>query len=105
MKKIFAVNLGSTSTKVAYYEDENCVCRESIAHDISEFAGCANIFEQKELRKTAILRFMAEHGISMDKLDAFVTRGGQTEPVSSGVYEINEAYATQAMSGKWSLCA
>lgn len=101
MKKIFAVNLGSTSTKVAYYEDDTCIYKDSISHDLQEFAACPTVFDQKELRKQTILRYMDEHGISMDELDAFVTRGGQTQPVNGGVYEINAAYAAQAMSGNY----
>ena len=101
MKKIFAVNLGSTSTKVAYYEDDTCIYKDSISHDLQEFAACPTVFDQKELRKQTILRYMDEHGISMDELDAFVTRGGQTQPVNGGVYEINAAYTAQAMSGNY----
>lgn len=101
MKKIFAINLGSTSTKVAYYEDEVCVAKDSISHNAAEFQGCPTVFDQKELRKQTIVRYLAEHGIDLNELDAFVTRGGQTEPVNGGVYRINEAYVTQAMSGKY----
>ena len=101
MKKIFAVNLGSTSTKVAYYEDESCIYRDSISHDPTEFKDCATVFDQKELRKQTIVAYMREHGIDMDDLDAFVTRGGQTEPVNGGVYEINDEYVAQAMSGRY----
>lgn len=101
MKKIFAVNLGSTSTKVAYYEGETCVYKDSISHDLSEFKDCPTVFDQKEIRKNTILRYMAAHGIDMNELDAFVTRGGQTEPVNGGVYEISDAYVEQAMSGRY----
>lgn len=101
MKKIFAVNLGSTSTKVAYYEDETCVVKDSISHDAAEFKDCPTVFDQKELRKQTIIRYLSEHGINLDELDAFVTRGGQTEPVNGGVYRINEEYVEQAMSGRY----
>ncbi len=101
MKKIFAVNLGSTSTKVAYYEDETCVYQDSIRHDQDEFKDCPTVFDQKDLRTETILDYMKEKGINPDDLDAFVTRGGQTEPVNGGVYEINEAYVKQAMSGDY----
>ncbi len=101
MKKIFAVNLGSTSTKVAYYEDQKCVYKDSIAHNLAEFKDCATVFEQKELRKQTILKYMESHGIQLDELDAFVTRGGQTEPVNGGVYQINEPYVEQAMGGHY----
>ena len=99
--KVFAINLGSTSTKVAYYEDDTCVHRDSISHAQEEFADCATVFEQKDARKATILRYLAEHGISLDDLDVFVTRGGQTEPISGGVWRINEDYVRQAMSGNF----
>lgn len=101
MKKVFAINLGSTSTKVAYYEDDACVCRDSISHAPEEFSGCDTVFDQKDLRKRTVLAYMEEHGIALDDLDAFVTRGGQTEPVNGGVYLINDAYVAQAMSGEY----
>ncbi len=101
MKKIFAINLGSTSTKVAYYEDDVCVQKDSLSHGADEFSGCATVFDQKEPRKRTVLDYMSAHGIELTELDAFVTRGGQTEPVSGGVYRINEDYVAQAMSGDY----
>jgi len=32
MYNILAINLGSTSTKVAYYEDDVCIIKENIEH-------------------------------------------------------------------------
>ena len=101
MKRIFAINLGSTSTKVAYYEDCKCLCNDSISHASDELNFFSTVFEQKDMRKAAIQRYMDERGIDPGALDAFVTRGGQTEPVSGGVYRINEAYTSQAMSGRY----
>ena len=101
MKKIFAINLGSTSTKVAYYEDDKCVFKDSIDHSAAELKDFNTVFEQKDMREAAILRYMSNHGIDPGSLDAFVTRGGQTEPVSGGVYRINEAMVEQAMSGRY----
>lgn len=99
MFKIFAINLGSTSTKLAYYEDMTCVAKETIRHDAAEFAECPTVFDQKDLREKAVLAWLEGHGVSLDELDAFVTRGGQTQPVEGGVYLINEAYRDQALSG------
>lgn len=101
MKKIFAINLGSTSTKVAYYEDESCIYKDTIAHNSDELKKYETVFAQKEMRKQMILAYMENHGIALNNLDAFVTRGGQTEPVNGGVYEINEDYVKQAMSGDY----
>lgn len=101
MKKIFAINLGSTSTKVAYYEDDQLIYKDSISHDSAELAQFPTVFDQKDYRAGTVLDYMKEKGIDPDSLDAFVTRGGQTEPVNGGVYEINEAYVSQAMSGDY----
>ena len=101
MKKIFAINLGSTSTKVAYYEDDVQVVKESIPHAAGDFADCPTVFDQKEKRTKVITDFMEAHNIDLDDLDAFVTRGGQTEPVMGGVYLINEPYVEQSFSGRF----
>ena len=101
VKKIFAINLGSTSTKVAYYEDDKCICKDSINHSTDELEHFETVFDQKYMREAEILRYMALHSIDPDALDAFVTRGGQTEPVSGGVYRINDAMVEQAMSGEY----
>lgn len=101
MRKMFAINLGSTSTKVAYYEDHTCVLKDSIRHDSEALKEFSTVFDQKEMRQCMILQYMKEHGIQMDDLDAFVTRGGQTEPIPGGVYEINETMVEQAMSGRY----
>ena len=96
MYKIFAINLGSTSTKVAYYEDDQLVLKDSIRHPSEETAGFATVFDQKDYRLEHIRAYMDEHGIKVEELDAFVTRGGQTEPVDGGAILINQAYVDQA---------
>ena len=101
MKKIFAINLGSTSTKVAYYEDDKCIFKDTINHSTDEVKKYDTVFEQKDMRKATILKYMKEHSIAPDELDAFVSRGGQTEPVVGGVYKINGAMVKQVESGKY----
>lgn len=101
MVKIFAVNLGATSTKVAYYEDEACVAQESIVHSTQELAGLVHLVDQVPLRTSAVQGWADEQGIDFAQLDAFVSRGGVTQPVPGGVIEINEAMVEQALSGEY----
>ena len=61
--KIAAINLGSTSTKIAYYENENCVFKDSIVHPARELEGFSTIWEQSEFRKQAIEGYLKEKGI------------------------------------------
>lgn len=101
MKKIFVINLGSTSTKIAYYEDANCVFKETIKHPAEEIKKFETIWDQFDLRKNALDKFMKEHGIKVSELDAIVSRGGHTEPLSSGVYLINDKMLEQSRSMKY----
>ena len=36
--RVFAVNPGSTSTKIALFEDEKCLFSNNVAHDAAERA-------------------------------------------------------------------
>lgn len=103
MKKIFAINLGSTSTKIAYFEDDKCIIKDTINHSSNEIKKFNTVFEQANMRKEMILHYMDEQGIILDELDAFVSRGGQTEPIVGGVYRINEEMVKQVESGKYGI--
>ena len=44
--KIVAINLGSTSTKIAYYENDRCVLKENLSLHSSDLKGFATVWEQ-----------------------------------------------------------
>lgn len=100
--KTLAINLGSTSTKIAYFEDDECKIRESLSHEPAALAACGgDIWEQHDLREAAVLDFMDEHGIALDDLDAISSRGGNIEPTSGGTYRINQAMRAETRSCQW----
>ena len=99
--KILVINFGSTSTKIAYYVDNECVISDSLTHDVEEIKKCKDVTDQYDLRKKAILEFMDKNGISLDELDSVTTRGGQTEPLPGGTYKINDAMVEQVRSGEY----
>ena len=101
--KILATNIGSTSTKVAYFENEECVASQTLRHDSAELAACASIWDQLPIRQAAIEAFMAEQGISLDELDAISDRGGHSEPISGGVWRLNDAIRAQNKSGEYGM--
>lgn len=98
MTKIFAINLGSTSTKVAYAENGKVVYKESIYHSKKEFEGCNGFFDQRPIRTRRIRENMVEHGIRLSELDAIVSRGGMMQPLPVGVFEINKEMVDQEES-------
>ncbi|WMJ78538.1 MULTISPECIES: butyrate kinase [unclassified Sedimentibacter] len=101
MYKILVINLGSTSTKVAYYEDDTCVVKSNIEHPSSEIKEFLNFWEQDEYRTDIIENFMKENNIDRNSLDVVVSRGGHTKPLEGGVYKVDEEMLRQQASGKW----
>ena len=98
MYKIFVINPGSTSTKVAYYEDDRKVRETSITHPAEELSKYSRAIEQLAMRKNVVLEFMQSIGIT--KLDAAISRGGPLKPLKSGVYRINESMLTDIREGR-----
>lgn len=89
MKTILAINPGSTSTKVAVYEEEKPVLLRSIQHSMEELERFPQITDQYEFRKQLVVDELRQAGIPFS-FDAIVGRGGLAKPVSGGVYAINE---------------
>ena len=58
MYKILVLNPGSTSTKAAYYEDTVSVSERNLEVDRAAIAKMENIFDQMDLRKEAIRKFL-----------------------------------------------
>lgn len=89
MYQILVINPGSTSTKIAVFDDETKVCGTNIEHTPEEL-GDLSILEQAPMRKTAILSFLAAQNIDITGLSAVVGRGGILPPVQSGAYLVDE---------------
>ncbi|NLK44027.1 MAG: butyrate kinase [Tissierellia bacterium] len=90
MYKILAINPGSTSTKVAVYEDENLVFKYSIDHSTEELAKYPTINDQYEMRYEKILNILEENNIRVEELNIIVGRGGPVAPLKSGAYLVDE---------------
>lgn len=99
--RIFALNIGSTSTKVAYFENDACVVRETIEHPAADLSQFPRFWDQRDYRAAAIGNFLLRQGIDPREMDAFVTWGGHTEPVQDGVYRITPKYLEQSSNGKY----
>lgn len=88
--KILAVNPGSTSTKIAVYEDETPLFVKTIDHSAEELAQFDNLFDQFDMRKNCVIRAVEENGIELSGLSAVVGRGGQIVPLKAGGYLVNQ---------------
>lgn len=90
MHRVIVVNPGSTSTKVAMYEDDKKVFAENIDHPASDLAGFVNIVDQLPYRKEIIKKVLEEKGVDMSSADAFSAICTGLMPMEGGVYEVNE---------------
>lgn len=88
--KILAINPGSTSTKIAVYEDETPLLVRNIRHTVDELARFPNVIDQFDFRRSLVLRELEASGIPL-AFDAIIGRGGLVKPIPGGVYEVNEA--------------
>lgn len=91
MKKayILAINPGSTSTKIAVFDQEELILKESIDHSSEELAPFARVIDQHHLRLQVIKTFLEKNSIPLDQLGAVVGRGGLLTPMASGTYQVN----------------
>ena len=96
MKKILVINPGSTSTKIAVYNDEKEILVNTIRHSMDELAKFPRIIDQFEFRKELVLKTLEENSIPF-QFDAIVGRGGLLKPIPGGVYEVNDAMLNDIM--------
>lgn len=89
--KILTINPGSTSTKIAIFEDAHESMTETLSHSSEELEEFATILDQLEYRFGKIMDFLASKGIKPQDLAAVVGRGGLLKPLVSGTYRINAA--------------
>ncbi len=89
--KILAINPGSTSTKVALYDDDRELLAETLRHSDEELAAFSErpVWDQRAFRKRAILDALSHRRVGIDDLDAVVARGGLLKPLASGTYRVN----------------
>jgi len=96
---ILVINPGSTSTKVAVYNEKYCLFNHSESHITQELAAFRNIMDQKSFRKRVVLGTLEIYGFRLQDIDIFVGRGGLVRHLHSGVYRINEKYIHDASVG------
>ena len=89
--RILTINPGSTSTKIAVFENEKKVFLKNIKHTKEELAKFKSVAEQYSFRMETVLNELKYAEIDINTLNCVVGRGGLIKPISSGIYEVNEA--------------
>lgn len=95
---ILAINPGSTSTKMAVYEDETPLVLRSISHTNEELSQFDDVIDQLDYRKRLVLDELERADVPL-QFDAVIGRGGLVKPIAGGVYEINQKMLDDTYSG------
>ncbi|HOB35028.1 MAG: butyrate kinase [Firmicutes bacterium] len=97
--RLLIINPGSTSTKIAVYEDEKPLLEQTLRHSAEELQPFAGIIDQYQYRKEIILESLHSQGINLNKLSAVVGRGGVVKPIPGGTYIVNDRMVEDLKSG------
>ena len=88
--KILVINPGSTSTKIALYEETAQLWQDNIEHDINVIKSYNTIYSQLDFRYETIKSAVEAHGNNFEELACVMSRGGLLPPLKSGAYEVND---------------
>lgn len=101
IRHILAINVGSTSTKVAFYRDSERLVQESISYSAAELSRCEGLGEQLPLREEGLRKFIEKNAIDMSKVDLVISRGGLGRPGPAGAYSIVQAMCDDLLQGRY----
>ena len=99
--RILVINPGSTSTKVAVFENKHCVFNEYITHSEEALSHFKKISDQKTFRYRIVENILNEKQIGLDSIHAVVGRGGLLRPVEGGTYTISPSMLEDLSSEKY----
>lgn len=91
MTRLLIINPGSTSTKIAVFDDEKSIFEETLRHSVEEISAFNKIYDQYEFRKNIIVEALKKNDISIESLDGVIGRGGLLKPIEGGTYEVNDS--------------
>jgi len=99
--KLLVINIGSTSTKLAVYNDETPEFTHILRHPQEEMKSLRSIEDHYNYRKPIVQAALKERGLEKTHFDAVVGRGGLIKPIPSGTYGVNRLMYDDLLSCKW----
>lgn len=88
--KILTINPGSTSTKIAVYDNDQEVFEKTLRHSSDEIGKFETIADQFNFRKDVIEGELKGANIKLEELDCVVGRGGLLKPIAGGTYSVSD---------------
>ena len=88
--RIFVINTGSTSTKIALFDGEAEAYSRTISHPAGELRSFAALADQMPFRRAAIAGALEADGVALEGIDAVAARGGTFGYARGGAYLVEE---------------
>lgn len=101
MYRILVLNPGSTSTKIAVFDNENCILKKNIQHPHEEIQRYGSVSGQVEYRRKALLDTLRDNGFNISDFTAIVSRGGLLKPLAGGVYLVGQEMYNDLETNKY----
>ena len=98
--RILIINPGSTSTKIAVYNDGEQMLETNLTHSAEEIAKYDSVMDQGGMRRDAIVNFLSQNGVALDSIDLIMARGGLITPIQAGVYAVNQDMRDALIEGR-----
>jgi butyrate kinase len=98
---MLVINVGSTSTKLAWFKGCEPVVLETIPYRSEEQALYSSMRNLIPHRQAGVLDFLQKNGIDPEGIDMVVSRGGLGKPAPAGAYEVDDAMCEELLEGKY----
>ncbi len=96
--RILTLSPGSTSTKVAVFDDTDLIFKANVQHDPADLARFENAADQFDYRKEAILTELSANGVKLEDIDAFSGYCGSMGPTVGGIFAIDQTVCDHVLN-------
>jgi butyrate kinase len=96
---ILAINPGSTSTKIAVFENTRSLFLKTMRHSADDLRKFDKIADQLTFRKDLVLQEIKKEKIDLNQIKVVIGRGGLLKPIESGVYMVTERMKEDLLIG------
>ena len=97
--RVLVINPGSTSTKIAVYQNLTPLFLKNINHSYEVLKQYNKITDQYEFRRSIIIKELEHAEIEISSISIIIGRGGLIKPIESGIYEVNEQMCKDLKEG------
>jgi butyrate kinase len=99
-QKILVINTGSSSTKLALFNQGEMLWKEEVIHPSTDLVNLKTIEEEYTYRVQVLESWLKEKGIDLSSLQAIGCIGGILKPMEGGVYKVNQTLCEDILEGR-----